>query len=382
MRRIFYKLNYFLSNWWQSVDQTILWSLALLFCFGMILVTAASPAIAGRIGIDKSFFIIRQGIYLSLAAIIIIFISMASPITIRRVAILGFCVSIILLLAVKFFGYEIKGAKRWINLLGISIQPSEFTKPFFFILTGWILSVKFEQETFPSVRVTSIFYLIIALFLVTQPDIGTLILVSASYLVQLFIAGMPIAIIALLMLVSICGLLLAYTFLPHVANRINTFLGSDISNNYQITKSLLAYEKGGIFGLGPAEGIVKYSLPDSHTDFIFAVAAEEFGIIACVIISLIFCAIALRSLLLILKKNDHYIMLSGVGLVTQFVLQAMINMSVTLNLVPTKGMTLPFISYGGSSILAMAISMGVILSFTRKKPKLYTYKELLQDNYF
>ncbi|AVP87880.1 cell division protein FtsW [Candidatus Phycorickettsia trachydisci] len=374
MRRIFYKLNYFLSNWWQSVDQVILWSLALLFCFGMILVTAASPAIAGRIGIDKSFFIIRQGIYLSLAAAVIIFISMASPITIRRFAILGFCMSIILLLAVKFFGYEIKGAKRWINLLGISIQPSEFTKPFFFILTGWILSVKFEQESFPSVRVTSIFYLIIALFLITQPDIGTLILISASYLVQLFIAGMPIAIIALLMLFSSCGLLLAYNFLPHVASRINTFLGSDISNNYQITKSLLAYEKGGIFGLGPAEGIVKYSLPDSHTDFIFAVAGEEFGVIACITISLIFCIIAVRSLLLISRKNDYYIMLSGLGLVTQFVLQAMINMSVTLNLIPTKGMTLPFISYGGSSILAMAISMGVILSFTRRGPKLYTYK--------
>jgi len=340
----------------------------------MILVTAASPAIAGRIGIDKSFFIIRQGIYLSLAAGVIIFISMASPITIRRFAILGFCMSIILLLAVKFFGYEIKGAKRWINILGISIQPSEFTKPFFFILTGWILSVKFEQESFPSVRVTSIFYLIIALFLITQPDIGTLILISASYLVQLFIAGMPIAIIALLMLFSSCALLLAYNFLPHVASRINTFLGSDISNNYQITKSLLAYEKGGIFGLGPAEGIVKYSLPDSHTDFIFAVAGEEFGVIACVTISLIFCIIAVRSLLLISRKNDYYIMLTGLGLVTQFVLQAMINMSVTLNLVPTKGMTLPFISYGGSSILAMAISMGVILSFTRKQPKLYTYK--------
>ncbi len=355
------------------MDQSILYALICLFCFSILLVTAASPASAGRIGLGEYFFIIRQLMYLSLASVIIISTSMLDKKTIRRLSVVGFLISIILLIAVKFYGFEIKGAKRWISIFGISIQPSEFIKPFFLVLSGWILSIKFEDMTFPAVTISTMLYLAVAFLLLIQPDIGMLILTSTSWMLQIFISGMPFIIACIIMLIGAGGFLLAYTFLPHVAHRINTFMIGDISNNYQVSKSLLAYEKGGIQGIGPGEGIVKHSLPDSHTDFIFAVAGEEFGSITCIVIAMIFCFIVVKTLIVTAKQEDYYVALASSGIISQFALQAIINMSVTLNLMPTKGMTLPFISYGGSSIIAMGINMGIILSFTRKKIKPYKY---------
>jgi cell division protein FtsW len=372
-RKYLYKINSSLMNWWQSMDQSLLYALICLFCFSILLVTAASPAAAGRIGLSEYFFIIRQLMYLALASVIIMLISMIDKKTIRRLSVLGFLTSVILLILVKFYGFEIKGAKRWISIFGISIQPSEFIKPFFLVLSGWILSIKFEDRTFPAVSISTILYLIVAFLLLIQPDVGMLILTSASWILQVFISGMPFIIALIIMLIGSAGIWLAYTFLPHVAHRINTFLIGDISNNYQVSKSLLAYEKGGIQGIGPGEGIVKHSLPDSHTDFIFAVAGEEFGSITCMVIALIFCFIVIKTLILTTKQEDYYVALASSGIISQFAIQAIINMSVTLNLMPTKGMTLPFISYGGSSIIAMAINMGIILSFTRKNIKPYQY---------
>jgi cell division protein FtsW len=372
-RKYLYKTQSHLINWWHSMDQGILYALFCLFCFSILLVTAASPAAAGRIGLGQYFFITRQLMYLSLASIIIISASMLDKKTIRRFSVAGFLISAALLMVVKFYGFEIKGAKRWISIFGISIQPSEFIKPFFLVLSGWILSIKFEDLSFPAVLISSVLYLIVAFLLVIQPDIGMLILTSVSWILQVFISGMPLMIAFIIMLLAAGGAFLAYTFLPHVAHRINTFMISDISNNYQVSKSLLAYEKGGIRGMGPGEGIIKYSLPDSHTDFIFAVAGEEFGSVTCAIISMIFCFIVIKTLIVTIKQDDYYIALASSGIISQFALQAIINISVTLNLIPTKGMTLPFISYGGSSIIAMSINMGIILSFTRKKIQPYKY---------
>jgi cell division protein FtsW len=360
-------------RWWQSMDQGILCALVALFCFGILLVTAASPAASGRIGVNEYFFIIRQIAYSTCAVFCIAFVSMLDKKAIRRLAVAGFIVNVILLILVKFYGNEIKGAKRWINILGISSQPSEFMKPFFFVVSGWILSIKFDNRSFPSVLVSVVLYAIVGILLLIQPDVGMLILISSSWLMQVFVAGMPLIIVFGMMLFSFAGIWLAYMFLPHVAHRINVFLAGDISNNYQVSKSLLAYEKGGLQGLGPGEGVIKHSLPDSHTDFIFAVAGEEFGSITCVIIALVFAFIVVRTLFLIAKEDDYYVTLSSVGIISGFAIQSIINMSVTLNLMPTKGMTLPFISYGGSSIIAMAINMGIILSFTRKKINPYKY---------
>jgi cell division protein FtsW len=372
-RKSFHKTTAAVLRWWQSMDQSILCALIVLFCFGILLVTAASSAAAGRIGVNEYFFIIRQIIYLAIASVVIIFTSMLDKKLIRRLALIGFIANIALLVLVKFYGYEIKGAKRWINLFGISIQPSEFIKPFFFVLSGWILSTKFENFDFPGVSISLFLYLIIALLLLIQPDVGMLILISSSFLIQVFVSGMPLLIIALMMIVGSFSIWLAYTFLPHVAHRINTFMTGDVSNNYQVSKSLLAYEKGGITGLGPGEGVIKHSLPDSHTDFIFAVAGEEFGSITCMLLAIIFGFIVIRTLVLMIKEEDYYVVLSSVGIISGFAIQSIINMSVTLNLMPTKGMTLPFISYGGSSMIAMAINMGIILSFTRKKINPYKY---------
>lgn len=355
------------------MDQSILGALIALFCFSILLVTAASPASAGRIGVNEYFFIIRQIVYLAAASLVIIATSMLDKKTIRRFSVLGFLGSIMLLILVKFYGYEIKGAKRWINLFGISLQPSEFVKPFFFVLSGWILSIKFENRAFPAVLISTLLYLIVAALLLIQPDIGMLILISGSWLIQIFISGMPLLVICLAALLGGFSILAAYKFLPHVAHRIDTFLAGDISNNYQVSKSLLAYKRGGIQGLGPGEGVVKHTLPDSHTDFIFAVAGEEFGSITCMVIALVFAFIVIRTLILMVRQEDYYVTLSTVGIISQFALQSIINMSVTLNLMPTKGMTLPFISYGGSSIIAMAINMGFILSFTRKNINPHKY---------
>lgn len=371
-----FRLRAALSRWWNSADQGILYALVALFSFGILLLTAASPAAAGRIGVSEYFFITRQLVFLLIAIVCMAITSMLDKKSIRRLAVLGFFINILLLILVKLYGYEIKGARRWINLLGISVQPSEFIKPCFFVLSGWILSVKFDNKYFPSVAISSILYALVALLLVIQPDIGMLLLISASWMIQVFVSGMPIIAVALAVILGSVALWAAYIFLPHVAHRINTFLSGDISNNYQVSKSILAYEKGGLVGLGPGEGIVKHSLPDSHTDFIFAVAGEEFGSITCMFISFIFAFIVIRTLILLTKEDDHYVVLSAIGIISAFAIQAIINMSVTLNLMPTKGMTLPFISYGGSSLVAMAINMGIIISFTRKKVNKYKYNFL------
>ena len=357
----------------KSTDSGILYSLVALIIFGVLLLTAASPGASARIGVSENFFITRQIMFLLLATVCMTVISMLDRVTIRRLALLGFIFNVLLLVVVKFYGYEIKGAKRWINILGVSLQPSEFIKPFFFVLSGWVLSVKFDNNSFPAVTISFVLYILVALLLLIQPDIGMLLLISSSWMIQIFVCGMPFLVLAISGVVALCAIWLSYIFLPHVAHRINSFLSGDISNNYQVSKSILAYEKGGLGGLGPGEGVIKHSLPDSHTDFIFAVAGEEFGSITCIIIVCLFAFIISRVLFLMTKENDQYVVLSSLGIICSFAMQAVINISVTLNLMPTKGMTLPFISYGGSSMIAMAINMGIILSFTRKKVNPYKY---------
>ena len=359
--------------WWRGIDQQIILALVILFVFSMMLVTTSGSAVATRIGLDEHYFSFRQVFYLGAAAVLIILFSSLEQKWLRRVAILGFIISIILLILVKFYGYEVKGAKRWIHILGLSMQPSEFIKPFFVVVIGWILSLKFTSD-FQSLFVSLILYSLVALLLVTQPDFGMLIMVTAIFGIQLFIAGMPLFWIICACFISVAGVVGGYLWLPHVTKRINSFLDPNSSENYQIGKSIRAFEHGGLYGRGPGEGAVKQVLPDSHTDFIFAVAGEEFGAIICLIIIGIFAFIVIRCLLRVINEDDKFTQLAASGIIVQLGLQSIINMGVTLNLLPTKGMTLPFISYGGSSTLSIAIATGMMLGFTKHKTSLTKYK--------
>lgn len=362
-----------LKNWWRSIDQRSVIAYGILITFSLMLVTTTSAAVAEKIGLVNNYFSSRQVIFLLIGGITIVFFSSLNKLWIKRISIIGFLVSIVMLVLVKFYGYEVKGAIRWIRLGGFSYQPSEFIKPFFAIVTGWLLSLKYNDK-FPGFQICIFLYMLIGFLLLTQPDVGMLILITAVFATQLFVAGLPIIWIILSKIVVIIGIIVAYLFLPHVTNRINSFLSPDASENYQISKSLLAFEEGGLYGRGPGEGSVKQYLPDSHTDFIFAAAGEEFGAIICVMIIAVFAFIVLGSLIRIEKEKDKFTQFSSIGIITQFGLQAVINIGVTLNLLPTKGMTLPFISYGGSSTIAISIAVGMLLGLTKRTTSLITYK--------
>ena len=369
----YYQNNNYISRWWRSIDQKMVIAIIILFGFSLMLVTTSGPAVASRIGLDEHYFSSRQVIYLAVATFLIVIFSLLEKKWLKRIAILGFLFNTILLILVKFYGYEVKGAVRWINILGFSLQPSEFIKPFFAVVTGWLLSLKFEGE-FPSFYISFLLYVFISTLLIIQPDFGMFIMVTAVFGIQLFVAGMPLFWIMLVLVGSAVGVMGAYFWLPHVANRINNFLDPEASENYQVSKSIMAFEHGGMYGRGPGEGAIKQVIPDSHSDFIFAVAGEEFGVIICLIIIGIFAFIVLRSLLKLINEEDKFSQFAAIGIIAQFGLQSVINIGVTLNLLPTKGMTLPFISYGGSSTLAISIAMGMLLGLTRQRMSLTRYK--------
>ena len=365
--------NNFIKRWWKVIDQQTIIAIVILLAFSLMLVTTASPAVANRIGLTDNYFSSRHVVFLALAVIIILTFSLVDKKWIRRLAILGFLGSLVMLVLVKFYGFEVKGATRWINIGGFSYQPSEFMKPFFAVVTGWILSLHYHED-FPSFKVCFILLLCVAALLIIQPDFGMLVMVSAVFGIQLFVAGLPIIWLFIAIFASVFGSIGAYLLLPHVASRINRFLDPVNSENYQVTRSLEAFESGGLYGKGPGEGSVKQFLPDSHTDFIFAVAGEEFGAIICLMIIITFAYIVIRMLVNLLHEDDKFTQIAAIGIISQFGLQAVINMGVSLNLLPTKGMTLPFISYGGSSTLAISIGMGMLLGLTKRKASLVKYR--------
>lgn len=342
-------------------------AILLIICFGAIMVTTASPAIAERIGYDSFYFIRRQLIFLFISCWFMIGVSMLSPTTVRRLAVIAFIGGIFLLVGLLLFGNAINGAKRWMFIAGVSIQPSEFMKPLFIIVTAWMLSESKIKHDFKGVQISLVLYALLAFLLIMQPDFGMFIVVSAVWAGQMFIAGLSYSIIASIGGALFLVMILAYLFFPHFAYRIDNFINAESSGNYQVNKSLDAFHSGGLTGRGPGEGVVKQTLPDSHTDFIFAVVGEELGAIFCILLVVMYGFIVLRGLKSMLKEDDLFIVYSVAGLLIQFGIQAIINMSVALNLLPTKGMTLPFISYGGSSMLAIAMAMGMMLSLTKRR---------------
>jgi cell division protein FtsW len=356
-----------LGRWWWTVDRWTLAALSCLIGFGVVLAMAATPAVATRIGLDPFFFVRRQFELFIPAIAIMVMISMLSPRYVRMLALAGFVISVSLLAATFVVGTEIKGARRWIHLPGLSIQPSEFVKPTFAVVAAWLFATQRKHERFPGDLIAIGLFFIVVSLLLLQPDVGMTIVITSVWFSQFFLAGLRMLWVLMLGGGGIASLFAAYFVFPHVASRVDRFLDPQAGDTYQINTALEAFLNGGLFGVGPGEGTVKSVLPDAHTDFIFAVAGEEFGLIACLIVVALFGFIVLRGFARALQESNLFILLAVAGLMTQFGLQALVNMGSTLNLIPTKGMTLPFISYGGSSLLSLAIGIGFVLALTRKR---------------
>jgi cell division protein FtsW len=357
------------AEWWWTVDRLTLAAIGALMLAGIILLLAASSPVATKLGLDPFHFVSRQVLYLVPAIAIMLGASFLSPRQIRRLALAVFIVSTLLLAATLFVGTEIKGARRWIVLAGLNIQPSEFVKPAFVILIAWLFAESTRRPEMPANSMALALLGLVAALLVMQPDFGQTMLIAMVWGALFFIAGMRIIWVLGLGGSAIVGLGVAYFTVPHVARRLKRFVDPSSGDTFQIDNAVESFLRGGWFGKGPGEGVVKRILPDSHADFIFAVAAEEFGVILCIAVAALFAFIVMRALSRAMRNEDPFARFAATGLAVLFGAQSAINMAVNLHLIPAKGMTLPFISYGGSSLLSLAYGMGMLLALTRERPR-------------
>ena len=356
-----------LGNWWWTVDRPMMFAFITLIIFSILMAMAATPMVANRIGIEEFYFLKRHLLYVVPSLLIIFFVSLLDNDGLVKLSFVIYFCAIALMLLTLFFGTEIKGARRWISVSSFSMQPSEFVKPALVVVTAWLLS---ENRKFPEFRGKLIASLLFGFFiftLVLQPDIGMVLVSTVVWFGQLFLNGFPIVLAILAVVIGICGFIMAYFFLPHVTARVDKFLNPSVGDHYQSDRSLEAFSNGGLFGVGPGEGIIKKHIPDVHADFVFAVLGEEFGFFVCVIVVAVIAFIVIYGMLKALKDSDLFSILASVGLLSLFGAQSFINIASTLRMIPTKGMTLPFISYGGSSMLASSILVGMMLSLGRKK---------------
>lgn len=358
-----------LSEWWWTVDRLLLAGMVLLMLTGVVLSLAASPSVATRIGLDPFHFFHRHVLFLLPSIVVMVGVSFLSPRQIRRSALIVFALSIVLIVATLGFGPEVKGAKRWITILGVNIQASESAKPAFVVLAAWLFSESARKPEMPATSMALTLLLGLVTLLVMEPDFGQTMLILMVWGALFFIAGMRIVWVFGLAGAAIAGLFVAYMMVPHVALRIRRFMDPASGDTFQVDTAMEAFANGGWFGLGPGEGIAKRSLPDSHTDFVFAVGAEEFGIIMCLGLLALFTFIVMRTLSRAYASEDLFSRFAASGLAIMFGVQAAINMAVNLHLIPAKGMTLPFISYGGSSMISLAYGVGLMLALTRERPR-------------
>jgi len=362
-----------LTHWWRGIDQTLLFVILALIATGLVLSLAASPAAAERLGLsDPFYFLYRQSFFAGLGIVVMLGISTLSPKGARRLAVLALLGALVLLFATLFIGHEVKGASRWIRFGSFSLQPSEFLKPAFIVTIAWLFAEQKRGAPIPGQLIAFGILLVSIGLLMAQPDFGQSILLTLCFGGVFFASGVSWIWISGLAGLAASGSALAYYSLPHVADRIQRFLSPETGDTYQIDRATEAIARGGIAGVGPGEGEVKQLLPDAHTDFIFSVAAEEFGLLASLSIIGLFAILLARAWSQAMKLNDHFSQLAVAGLSLQFGLQALVNIAVNLNLIPPKGMTLPFVSYGGSSMLALAFGAGLMLAFTRRRPGAYT----------
>jgi len=359
-----------LPKWWRTIDKWTITCVLILFAIGLLLGLAASPPLAARNGLAPFYFVERQAIFGGLALIAMFVTSLMSPVLVRRLGVLSFVAALIALMLLPVLGTDFgKGAVRWYSLGFASVQPSEFLKPGFVIFAAWMISASQEINGPPGRTISFAFALIIVGFLVAQPDFGQACLILFSWGVIWFVSGAPMLLLVCLAGMAILGGVVAYQNSEHFARRIDGFLSTDVDPTTQLGYAANAIREGGFMGVGVGEGQVKQSLPDAHTDFIIAVAAEEYGLVLVVLIIVLYAAIVVRSLTRLAKERDAFVRLAGTGLVCTFGIQAMINMGVAVRLLPAKGMTLPFVSYGGSSLIAGGVAVGALLAFTRSRPQ-------------
>ncbi|SSC66324.1 putative lipid II flippase FtsW [Ciceribacter selenitireducens] len=356
------------ADWFWTIDRLFMITFILLMGIGFMLSFAASPAVAERLNLDSFHFVKRHAAFMLPALGVMIGLSFLTPRQVRRTAMVILAMSLLMMVAALFFGIEVKGARRWITLAGISIQPSEFMKPAFVVICAWLFAEHARQPEIPGNLFAIILFGIVGALLVAQPDLGQTILISAVWGGMFFMAGMPWLWITLLGGIGVAGVFGAYLTLPHVAGRIDRFLTGE-GDTFQVDTARQAIIRGDWFGQGPGEGIVKRIIPDSHTDFIFSVAAEEFGIFFCMVLVSIFAFLVIRGLSHAFKERNDFNRFAVAGLVLLIGTQSMINIGVNLELLPAKGMTLPLISYGGSSMVAICVTAGFILALTRRRPE-------------
>lgn len=356
-----------LSDWWWTVDRLLLAALTALILGGIILSLAASPPVATRIGLDPFHFFNRHVMFILPAFAVMIGVSFFSPRQVRRSALIMFGISVVLLAATLVFGAEVKGSRRWISIAGISVQASEFAKPAFVVLVAWLFSESARRPEMPATSLALGALLLVVALLVLEPDFGQTMLILMVWGTLFFMAGMRMIWVVGLAGAALGGLFSAYLFVPHVARRIKRFMDPASGDTFQVDMATESFARGGWLGQGPGEGTVKRILPDSHTDFVFAVAAEEFGIILCLALVSLFAFIVIRTLRTAYRNEDLFTRFAAAGLAILFGIQSAINMAVNLHLIPAKGMTLPFISYGGSSMISLAYGMGMLLALTRQR---------------
>jgi cell division protein FtsW len=365
------------NDWWWTVDRPTLAALVALMLGGIVLCLAASPPVAARIGLDPFHFVDRQVLFLIPAAAVLFGTSFLSPREVRQVSLVVFFVSLILVAATPHFGAEIKGARRWLVILGVNVQPSEFLKPAFVILIAWLFGESARRPEMPANFLALVMLIVVVSLLVIQPDFGQTMLIALVWGALLYMAGMRFIWIVGLAGTAGLGLLTAFYTVPHVAQRIHGFLDPSSASSFNVDIATESFIRGGWFGRGPGEGTIKRILPEGHTDFVFAVAAEEFGVVLCLILVALFAFIVIRALTKAMRNEDPFTRFAASGLAILFGLQSTINMAVNLHLMPAKGMTLPFISYGGSSLISLAYGMGMLVALTRERPSAQLPGELV-----
>ena len=357
-----------LGRWWWTIDRWTLGAIVLIAALGIVLTMAASPAVAERIGLDPFYFARHQAAYMPIALVVMLSTSLLSPKGVLRVAGVMLVISLSATVATLFVGAEVKGATRWLYLGGTSVQPSEFLKPAFAVVSAALIARSRVSGAMAGYPLAAVLLCTVAGVLVLQPDVGTTMLVCAAWGLQIFLAGCPLVLIALLGLLFFGVGVGAYFMFEHVRMRVDQFLDPASGEGFQVKRGIEAFHSGGLFGRGPGEGHVKEVLPDAHADFIFAVAGEEFGLFLCLLLVCLFGFVVLRGFVRAFKDSDVFVLLAGGALLALFGMQALMNMASTMHLIPPKGITLPFISYGGSATIALAWTLGMVLALTRDRP--------------
>ncbi|MAF98925.1 MAG: cell division protein FtsW [Micavibrio sp.] len=355
-----------LGRWWWTVDRGMLAAILVLSIFGVALVATASPSVANHIGLSDYHFLIRHIIFLIPALGIMLGLSLMPLKIIRRLSAFVYLGAVAAMILVLLTGMEIKGAQRWLHIFGFSLQPSEFLKPAFIVMAAWFMSLKKARENFPGFIITGVLYCLSVTLLLLQPDFGMTFVLTSVWGAQIFLAGLPFRWVILLIVAGIGAIVMIYMSFEHVQSRVDRYFNPETGDNFQVEKSLEAFREGGVLGTGPGQGSVKLNLPDSHADFIFSVAGEEMGLVFLALIIGIYGFIIFRGLNRLISCEDMFVVLSVGGILSMFGLQALIHMGSAMQLLPAKGMTLPFMSYGGSSLLSMGFAFGIVLALTRR----------------